>query len=204
MDILRPIHIFAGSLALIFSVMAVSSAKGKKLHVFAGKAYVWCMTAIFVTAIPMSIITSNIFLFLIAFFSFYLAFSGFRFARNRKGIATTADWIAVGLMLLSGLGMWMLSAIYFMNNNSQYITLLVFGFLAIVLGYGDFKSHRNKTAIGKEKIVRHLGNMLSGTIAVITAVLVVNMSVEPLWIWWILPTVLVTPIIVWWKFQVLK
>ena len=100
--------------------------------------------------------------------------------------------------------MWILSTIYIINNNSQYITLLVFGFLAIVLGYGDFKSHRNKTAIGKEKIVRHLGNMLSGTIAVITAVLVVNMSVEPLWIWWILPTVLVTPIIVWWKFQVLK
>ena len=130
--------------------------------------------------------------------------SGFRFARNREGFATTADWIAVGLMLLSGSGMWILSTIYIINNNSQYITLLVFGFLAIVLGYGDFKSHRNKTAIGKEKIVRHLGNMLSGTIAVITAVLVVNMSVEPLWIWWILLTVLVTPIIVWWKFQVLK
>jgi len=67
MDFLLPIHILAGSLVLIFLAMAVSSAKGKKLHVFSGKAYVWCMSAIFVTAIPMSIITSNIFFFLFSF-----------------------------------------------------------------------------------------------------------------------------------------
>ena len=133
-----------------------------------------------------------------------MAFSGIRFARNRKGIATTLDWIAVGLMLLSGAGMWILAAIYFMNNNSQYIPLIVFGFLAIVLGYGDFKSHKNKTAIGKERIGRHLGNMMGGTIAVITAVLVVNVNIEPVWRWWVLPTALITPVIIWWKIKVMK
>jgi MFS superfamily sulfate permease-like transporter len=204
MQILLPIHILAGTIALFCAAMAVSSEKGKKLHVLSGRTYFWCMVAIFLTAIPMSIITSNIFLFLIAFFSFYLAFAGIRFARNRKGIATTSDWIAVGLMLLSGVGMWILAAIYFMNNNSQYIPLLVFGFLAIVLGYGDFKSHKNKTAIGKERIGRHLGNMMGGTIAVITAVLVVNVNIEPVWIWWVLPTALITPVIIWWKIKVMK
>ena len=162
------------------------------------------MLTIFLTAIPMSIITSNIFLFLIAFFSFYFAFSGIRFARNRKGIATTSDWIAVGLMILSGVGMWTLAAVLFMNNNSMYIPLLVFGFGAIVLGYGDFKSHKNKTAIGKERIVRHLVSMIAGTIAVITAVLVVNVKIEPVWIWWVLPTVLIFPVIIWWRIKVMK
>ena len=204
MQILLPIHILAGTIALLCAALAVSSAKGKKFHVLAGRTYFWCMTAIFLTAIPMSVITSNLFLFLIAFFSFYLAFAGIRFARNRKGIATTSDWIAVGLMLLSGVGMWILAAIYFMNNNSQYIPLLVFGFLAIVLGYGDFKSHKNKTAIGKERIVRHLVSMIAGTIAVITAVLVVNVKIEPVWIWWVLPTVLIFPVIIWWRIKVMK
>ena len=204
MQILLPIHILAGTIALLCAALAVSSAKGKKFHVLAGRTYFWCMTAIFLTAIPMSVITSNLFLFLIAFFSFYLALSGIRFARNRKGITTTLDWIAVSLMLLSGAGMWTLAANYFMNNNSQYITLLVFGFLAIILGYGDFKSYKNRTAIGKERIGRHLGNMMGGTIAVVTAVLVVNVNIEPVWIWWVLPTVLITPAIVWWKIKVLK
>ncbi|MCS5599326.1 MAG: hypothetical protein NZ707_06175 [Rhodospirillales bacterium] len=204
MQILLPIHILAGTIALLCAAMAVSSEKGKKLHVLSGRTYFWCMVAIFLTAIPMSIITSNIFLFLIAIFSFYLAFAGMRFARNRKGVATTLDWIIVSLMILSGVGMWILAAIYFTNNNSQYIPLLVFGFLAIALGYADFKSHKNKTAIGKERLSRHLTNMLGGTIAVITAVLAVNVDLEPAWVWWVLPTALITPVIFWWNVKVLK
>ena len=204
MQILLPIHILARTIALLCAALALTSEKGKKLHVLSGRTYFWCMVAIFLTAIPMSIITSNIFLFLIAIFSFYLAFAGMRFARNRKGVATTLDWTAVGLMILSGLGMWILSAIYFSNNNSQYIVLLVFGFLAIALGYADFKSHKNKTAIGKERLSRHLTNMMGGTIAVITAVLVVNVDLEPAWVWWVLPTALITPVIFWWNVKVLK
>ena len=204
MQILLPIHILAGTIALLCAALAVSSEKGKKLHVLSGRTYFWCMVAIFLTAIPMSIITSNIFLFLIAIFSFYLAFAGMRFARNRKGVATTLDWIIVSLMILSGVGMWILAAIYFTNNNSQYIPLLVFGFIAIALGYADFKSHKNKTAIGKERLSRHLTNMLGGTIAVITAVLAVNVDLEPAWVWWVLPTLLITPVIFWWNVKVLK
>ena len=204
MQILLTIHILAGTIALLCAAMAVSSEKGKKLHVLSGRTYFWCMVAIFLTSIPMSIITNNIFLFLIAIFSFYLAFAGMRFARNRKGVTTTLDWIIVSLMILSGVGMWILAAIYFTNNNSQYIPLLVFGFIAIALGYADFKSHKNKTTIGKERLSRHLTNMMGGTIAVITAVLVVNVDLEPAWVWWVLPTALITPVIFWWNVKVLK
>ena len=204
MQILLPIHILAGTIALLCAALAVSSEKGKRLHVLSGRTYFWSMATIFLTAIPMSIISNNIFLFLIAIFSFYLAFAGMRFARNRKGVATTLDWIAVSLMILSGLGMWILAAIYFSNTNTQYIVLLVFGFLAIALGYADFKSHKNKSAIGKERISRHLTNMMGGTIAVVTAVLVVNPPFEPEWVWWVLPTVMITPLIFWWNSKTLK
>ena len=204
MQILLPIHILAGTIALLCAALAVSSEKGKRLHVLSGRTYFWGMATIFLTAIPMSIISNNIFLFLIAIFSFYLAFAGMRFARNRKGVATTLDWIAVSLMILSGLGMLILAAIYFLNSNTQYIVLLVFGFLAIALGYADFKSHKNKSAIGKERISRHLTNMMGGTIAVVTAVLVVNPPFEPEWVWWVLPTVMITPLIFWWNSKILK
>ena len=204
MTILLPIHILAGTIALLCAALAVSSEKGKRLHVLSGRTYFWGMATIFLTAIPMSIISSNIFLFLIAIFSFYLAFAGMRFARNRKGVATTLDWITVSLMILSGLGMLILALIFFTNDNSQYIVLLVFGFLAIRLGYVDLMSYKNKTAKRKERISRHLTNMMGGTIAVITAVLVVNPPFEPEWVWWVLPTVLITPVIFWWNFKILK
>ena len=204
MGILLSIHVLAGTIALLCAALAVSSEKGKKFHVLSGRTYFWCMVGIFLTAIPMSIINSNTFLFLIAIFSFYLAFAGMRFAKNRKGIATTIDWIAVSLMILSGLGMWALAITYFISDNSQYITLLVFGFIALALGYGDYRSHKNKAATGKRRIAKHLTNMMAGTIAVITAVLVVNVNIEPIWIWWLLPTVVITPIISYWNNKTLS
>ena len=204
MSILLAIHILAGTIALLCAALAFSSEKGKKFHVLSGRTYFWCMVGIFLTAIPMSIINSNIFLFLIAIFSFYLAFAGMRFAKNRKGIATTVDWIAVSLMILSGSGMWALAVIYFTNDNSHYITLLVFGFIALSTGYADYRTHKNKAAIGKERITKHLTNMMAGTIAVITAVLVVNVNIEPIWIWWLLPTAVITPIIFYWNKKTLS
>ena len=204
MGILLSIHILAGSVALVSAALALSTEKGKKFHVLIGKAYFWSMVIIFLTAIPMSIITGNVFLFLIAIFSFYLAFSGMRFAKNRTGVPTRVDLIAVNFMFLSGIGMWILAIIFFIDNDSQFITLIVFGFLALFLGYGDFQTFKDQTAIGKERIAKHLTNMMGATIAVVTAVLVVNPPTNPEWVWWILPTVLITPVIFWWNKKVLN
>ncbi len=199
MQYLLSIHILAGSISLVAAAFAVVSSKGKKAHILAGRTYFWGMAVIFLTAIPMSIASSNVFLFLIAIFSFYLAYAGMRFARNRTGTANFFDWVAIGLMVLSGMVMLFLAIFYFMHNNSQYITLIVFGFIAISLGYSDFKTYRYKSAIGKQRIARHLTNMLAGTIAVTTAVLVTNINIEPVYILWILPTIIITPIIFWWN-----
>ena len=204
MEYLLPIHILAGTIALLAAAFAICSEKGKKIHITAGRTYYWGMVCIFLTALPMSIITSNVFLFLIAFFSFYLAFAGRRFAQNRKGIASIVDWIAVGLMIAAGLGMWVLAVFYSIENNSQYITLTVFGFIAIALGYTDYKTYKQQEATGKKRIARHLTNMLAGTIAVVTAVLVVNVDMEPQWLPWVLPTLLITPVIIYWNWKVMK
>ncbi len=204
MEYLLPIHILAGTIALLAAAFAICSEKGKKIHITTGQTYYWGMVGIFLTALPMSIITSNIFLFLIAFFSFYLAFAGRRFAQNRKGIASIVDWIAVGLMIAAGLGMWVLALFYSIENNSQSIILTIFGFIAIALGYTDYKTYKQQEATGKKRIARHLTNMLAGTIAVVTAVLVVNVDMEPQWLPWILPTVILVPVISWWNWKVMK
>ena len=162
------------------------------------------MVGIFLTALPMSIINKEISLFLVAFFSFYLAFAGRRFAQNRTGVASRIDWIAVGLMIVTGIGMWLLAIFYFIDSNSDYIVLFFFGFISIVLGYTDYKTHKHQEATGKKRIARHLSNMLAGTIAVVTAVLVVNVNMEPQWLPWILPTVILVPVISWWNWKVMK
>ena len=204
MEYLLLIHILAGTIALLATVFAIFSEKGKRIHISAGRTYYWGMVGIFLTALPMSIINKEIFLFLVAFFSFYLAFAGRRFAQNRTGIASRIDWIAVGLMIFTGIGMCVLAVFYVIDSNSLYITLLVFGLISIAIGLTDYKTHKHQEAIGKKRIARHLTNMLAGTIAVVTAFLVVNVDMEPQWLPWILPTVVIVPVINWWNSKVMK
>ena len=56
------------------------------------------MAVIFLTAIPMSIASSNVFLFLIAIFSFYLAYAGMRFAI--KETEQVQQIFLIGLLLV--------------------------------------------------------------------------------------------------------
>ena len=162
------------------------------------------MLCIFVTAVPLALLTNNVFLFLIALFSFYLVFSGFRFARNKSGAAHVQDWIAVMTILLSGVGMAALSLMLLRQGNAQWITLIVFIMIASGVGINDVIALKKRNATGKQRISRHLTNMLAGTIATVTAVLVTNVTTEPIWVTWLAPTVVITPVIFYWNKRTLS
>ena len=199
---LLTLHIIAGTCALFSAGAAVFTGKGKKWHINAGRVYVVAMAVVCGSAILMSARTGNLFLLLVGLFSFYFAFSGWRFARNRSGQASWPDWLGIGTLLVAGISMWLLAGYLLMQGNSQYITMAVFGFIAIILGLGDARLHRQGKAVGKERIARHLASMLGGTIAVITAVFVVNVTLSPPWLGWVLPTIILTPVIIWWSHKV--
>ncbi len=75
---------------------------------FLWKTCFWGMFGVFLTAIPLAIFKINVFLLLIAIFSFYLAFAEMRFAINRKGIPKLIDRIALILICCSGIAMLLL------------------------------------------------------------------------------------------------
>ena len=71
----------------------------------------WRWPLIFVTALPLAILGDDIFLLIIAFFSFYLVFAGWRFARNSVRKPHWVDWAAVTIMAVTGLAMWAYGAV---------------------------------------------------------------------------------------------
>lgn len=105
--ILLVIHIGAGSVALATAAVALFAPKGRRYHILAGRTYAAGMTLVFLTAVPLAILGSSIFL-------------------------------------------------------------------------------------------------MAGAIATITAVMVVNVDMEPVWVPWILPTIVITPLIVWWNIRTLR
>ena len=198
------IHIAAGSVALLTAFVALVTAKGGVIHVRAGRVYAIGMTLIFLTAIPLAILGASVFLLLIAFFSFYLVFAGWRFARNRSRRPQPVDWIAVAILGLTGVAMWGYAVVLALSGAGNWITLVAFGFIAVALSVADGlffnrgRSGRRRPA-PHLRIQRHLTNMMAGTIATITAVMVVNVSTNPVWLPWLLPTIVITPLIIWWN-----
>lgn len=201
--ILLAVHIAAGTVALLTALAAIIAPKGGAIHIRTGRAYAIAMALIFLTAVPLAVLGASIFLLLIAVFSFYLAFAGWRFARNRRRMPHLVGWYAVGILGLTGLGMWGYGAYLASTGDSQWVTMLIFGGIAIALAAADGRFHRQQPR-GQVRIRRHLTNMLAGTIATVTAVVVVNVDLDPVWLPWILPTVIITPLIVWWNFRIAR
>ena len=202
--VLLAIHIGAGSVALLTAAIATFTPKGQKWHVLSGRCYAIAMTLVFLTAVPLALLGASIFLLLISFFSFYMVFAGWRFARNRRGRPHAVDWAAAAIMLTTGLGMGVYAGVLAGSGDSQWTTMTMFAGIAVGLGVADGLYHHQQRAGGGRRISRHLTNMLAGTIATITAVLVVNVATNPPWIAWILPTVIITPFIIWWNVRVAR
>ena len=136
--ILLVVHISAGSVSLATAGVALVTAKGGRWHVLAGRIYAVGMTVVFLTAVPLAILGASTFLFLIALFSFYLVFAGWRFARNRQRRAHSVDWVAVAVDWNHRFGdVGLCGGASLLDGSSQWITLLVFGGIAIALGLAD-------------------------------------------------------------------
>src|SRR5580704_2795361 len=92
------IHISAGAMAFLLAPVALATAKGGKQHKRWGMVYLWSMGVVAATALPMAFFFPVRFLALVAVFSFYFAFSGYRVLRlkelARGGNAEPVDWIA--------------------------------------------------------------------------------------------------------------
>ena len=196
------IHIIAGMAALTAAFVATAAKTinvGHRWHVYAGTVYLWGMVVIFLTAIPMTILKPNPFLFLIAIFSFYLALSGWRFAKNRRGTPRPLDWATASVMAVTSVAMILFGVFLLIRGDSNGITIIVFGGIGAALSFSDLRTLRVGGVKGKTRVANHLTMMLAGTIATTTAFVVTNFTFEPAFLLWLAPTVVISPIIAWWS-----
>ncbi len=199
------LHILTGFLALGTAGAAIGTAKGGLWHRRAGNIYVLSMLAVTLTTFALVAIRPNLFLFVIGIFSFYLVFTGWRAAMLRDGQPRWPDQLgglamaATGLVMM-GLGLKGLAG----AGGAQPVILLVFGSIGLSLALSDWRDWRAGPVTGKARIARHLTRMLAGTIATITAAVVVNITFLPALVTWLGPTALITPVIFWWNARVMR
>ncbi len=202
-SLLLMVHIAAGAATLLSALVAIVAKladTAHRHHVIAGRVFFYGMALIFVTALGMSLIRFNVPMLFIAIFSFYFAWMGRRFAVNRRGTPSQVDRVIVPLMLLIFLLMAISGFVMLIVYEQDFgIVSIIFGVIGVVNAYGDWQILRQGGIKGKQRIAEHLGKMLGGTIAAVTAFLVVNVEFEPAFVVWLLPTLLLTPLIVIWS-----
>ena len=200
--VLLALHIVAGNVALFAAAGAMVVQKGGRAHTWVGRAFVAGMTIIFVTAVPMTVLRPNLFLFLVALFNFYLVSTGWLRATNRKGTPTRLEWGIAVAMVVAAVGMAGRSVMMLAAGHSMGVVLFVFALIGGALSLRDVAGLRQRKFRGTERIASHLTRMLGGTIGAVTAFIVTNVRLEPAFVLWLLPSVVLTPVVVYWSRRV--
>ena len=192
------LHIFAGFISLGIAYLLLFIKKGNKRHKKLGIIYVYGMSTIFVTAIPLSLLGEfNPFLFIIAIFSFYLAFSGYRQGRDRNGAREQIDKVLGVFITATGILFYGLAVGAYLAEDSMWITSVIFGTIALVFGINDFRRMKIVERPNfYDRTNLHLNLMLAGTIATTTAFIVTLDPFATLWLNWVAPTIVGTPLII--------
>lgn len=196
------LHIAAGTVALLAGLVALGTAKGGWRHRQAGKVFLVSMGVVVGTVFGLLAIdqtTFRIILTLVAIFSGYFAFSGYRVLSRKRPSdeAEPIDWTATGAVFLACLGLGLWGVNWYLGGQSFGIVMMVFGGIGVTFGTLDAREYRRDGA--GEWMVGHLQRMIAGFIATVSAVSAVNLT-PVIGIWaWLWPTVVGIPLIVYWS-----
>ncbi|SMF51411.1 Predicted membrane protein [Tistlia consotensis] len=195
-------HVIGGTLALAAGLTAMVAVKGGLWHRRAGRIFAVAMLAIVADALVMAVLKPNAFLFLVGLFSLYLVAVGWRAARLRDGRPRRLDW-ALAAAMLSAASVMIAWGLLQLARGEAFPgpVLLVFGLIGGGQAVADLRLFRRGGPQGALRICRHLGHMTGGFVAALTAFTVVNAQFLPELARWLGPTLLLAPVIVWWRWR---
>ena len=202
MRVFLGVHIAAGASSFMLAPVALATAKGGKQHKRWGMVYLWSMGVVAATALPMALYRPVLFLALVAVFSFYLAFSGYRVTRlkelARGGSAAPIDWIAAVTCFTASACLAGFGAFHPAWVQRMGVVAIVFGFIGMRAAALEMWKFVRRPAEKMFWWYTHLGNMIGSYIAAWTAFSVTTLPRifgNHMWLW-LWPTAVGVPAIV--------
>lgn len=197
-QVLLFIHVFTGTTGLLTGLTAMLVKKGPNTHAQSGRFFSISMGICAITALIMCLLKFNPFLLSIAVFTLYMLQAGLRSMElfRKKDLSRPAmrDYVPIfiGFPLVSYMIGYPLNR-YFSGEGTLANILLFFGIIMLGLLFQDIRLIRNAQAWkpgNQQWLRRHIGMMGGTYIAAFTAFAVNNVHFGPIWIYWILPSVL--------------
>ncbi len=201
------VHIANGATGLIAGTINLIRRKGDLLHKRIGLVFTYAMILAGISAIVLSILHPNHFLTIVGVFTVYMVSTGYRYIRLRltevDNDPKAFDWFLTICMGLAGLWFIFMGVRALIASETFGIVLIVFGVISLLFVRTDLKNYRGKAGHRNYWLLAHLQRMTGGYIAALTAFLVVNAdnfpSVIPGIVLWLLPTAVLTPLIIIWS-----
>jgi uncharacterized membrane protein len=197
--ILLVIHIAGGSISLLLGLYILGRPKGNKTHRLLGTIYFYALLTSTIISLFMAYLHPNYFLFIIGVLTSYLLLTGKRYI-NKKGTIDVrpADWLLTGLILVFGLAFIGFGVYNLLHGNSFGTVMIVFGAVSLFFVFQDIKNFMGRSTIANFGLTTHLQRMVGSYIASATAFIVVNNKILPGIAAWLLPGILLAPLIVYW------
>lgn len=159
------------------------------------------MVYIVISALALGTFHGKPFLLMVSVLSFYLVYSGYRALYQKqlhldKGI-TWYDWamaIACGLFMLAFL-IWSVDLI---TKGENVILLMFFSIGGLYSILTEVKAYIKKPDVKHRWLFSHIGRMVGGFIAAVTAFSTNVLTFLPGLAQWLWPTVIGTPLIIYW------
>jgi hypothetical protein len=129
-----------------------------------------------------------------------MTLSGRRYLKLKKldsGMAAgLKDYILTCGMLLFGLLFLGMGLTELLSDRAFGTVYIVFAGIGIMMVFQDFRNYRGYSKIKNQWMLCHLQRMIGSFIAALTAFLVVNNNILPGIVAWLLPTIILVPVII--------
>lgn len=176
--------------------------KGGKRHQKIGRLFVTGMMLTGGSALFMAQIKPNPFLFIIGVFTIYLVGTADRYIKLTQNKPLLIDWVYTLGMFVFGSIFIIWGVITLTKSDGMGAVMLVFGSIGLYSVYQDFNNYKGEAKHRNYRLLTHIGRMVGGFTATVTAVLVVNVQYIPLNIpaalYWLAPTLIFTPLSIYW------
>jgi hypothetical protein len=163
------VHVTAGSIALLLSIVAIIAQKGKTVHIKSGKWFLRFLAVVIFTALlGVFIFQRNTFLLVITLLSAYQGYSGYRILQTKTNKPYLIDIILAITTLASAIYfIWYIKQIgFFWSPVIIYSTL---GALFTVILYDFIRYTIPRNRYGKLWFYEHIYKMLGAFTALLAA-----------------------------------
>lgn len=202
------IHIIGGTLGLLAGTYIMLAKKGDKRHKLIGKIFSISMIGAGFCSFILATIHRNDFLFAVGIFTIYLASTGWRYL-YLKNIAAgqkplIIDWILMIFIFLGSSAFLVMGAKSIFDREYFGGIILLFAWRGFNYIVQDYKTFKGNITIKNYWLINHLQRMTGAYIASLTAFAVVNAPDRLSLLPWLLPTIIIVPLIIKWtkKFKI--